>query len=176
MAKQKRLAVRIAILSVIAIALAYTFYVNFFQDKSVVRVGDEAVNFALTDLEGNRVELAELKGKGVFINFWGEYCPPCKKEMPWMEEAYQEYKDQGIEIVAINVNEAELSVRNFVDRYKLSFPIVIDKGMKVSNAYGINPLPATYLVDEHGKVIKYKVGGMTKKDITDFMELIKPSE
>lgn len=177
MAKQRRLIVRIAVLSVIAIALAYTFYSNFIQDKAVVRVGEEAVNFALTDLEGNRIELADLKGKGVFLNFWGTYCPPCKKEMPLMEEVYQEYKDQGIEMIAVNVNEPELTVKRFVERYQLTFPVVMDKGDNVTKAYGIGPLPATYLIDEHGKLIREPIiRGMSKEDIIEFVELIKPSE
>ncbi|WP_096201019.1 thiol-disulfide oxidoreductase ResA [Bacillus sp. FJAT-45350] len=172
--KQKRLIVRTSILAVIAIALGYTFYSNFFADRSTVRVGDEAVNFVLTDLNGERIELAELRGNGVFLNFWGTYCPPCEREMPYMENLYNVYKDKGVEIIAVNVDEPELTVRTFVDRYKLTFPIVIDKGRNVLDAYGVSPLPTTLLIDEYGEVQKVHIGGMTERQVEDFMELIVP--
>ncbi|MBU8907174.1 thiol-disulfide oxidoreductase ResA [Desertibacillus haloalkaliphilus] len=172
--KKKRLLMRTTILSIIGVALAYTFYANFFDDTEVVNAGEEAVNFALTDLDGNRVELADLRGKGVFLNFWGTYCPPCEEEMPYMESQYQAYKDQGVEIIAVNVDEPELSVQRFVDRHNLTFPIVIDRGSNVLDAYGIRPLPTTILIDEHGTVVRKHIGGMTERDVQSFMEEIKP--
>lgn len=174
MNKKKRLAIRTTILLVIVIALGYTFYQSFFVDKNVVRVGDDAVNFVLTDLNGERIELADYKGKGVMLNFWGTYCPPCEKEMPIMQKLYDEYKDQGIEIIAVNVNEAELAVQSFVSRHKLTFPTPIDKGMRVSDAYGINPLPTTFMIDGHGKVVEVFTGQLTENILRNFFEDVKP--
>ncbi|WP_088102280.1 thiol-disulfide oxidoreductase ResA [Halalkalibacter urbisdiaboli] len=173
--KQRRLIMRASILFVIAAALGYTFYSNFFADHSVAKAGNDSVNFVLHDLEGERLELDELKGKGVFLNFWGTYCRPCEKEMPVMENLYQEYKEKGVEIVAVNVSEPELTVERFVSRYKLSFPVAIDKGMKVSDAYGINPLPTTILIDEQGTIVHVHQGGMTDKMVREFMEKIVPA-
>ncbi|NEU31045.1 thiol-disulfide oxidoreductase ResA [bacterium LRH843] len=172
--RKRRLIMRTSILTVIALALAYTFYANFFADRSVAKAGNDAVNFVLNDLEGERIELKEFEGKGVFLNFWGTYCPPCEKEMPVMEELYPTYKEQGVEIVAVNVNEPALTVDRFVKRYDLTFPIAIDKGMNVSDAYGISPLPTTVLIDEHGTIVHVHTGGMTEKMVQDFMERIKP--
>ncbi len=172
--KRKRLIIRSSILGVIALAIAYTLYANFIADRSIAKAGEESVNFVLETLDGERIELAELKGKGVFLNFWGTYCPPCEKEMPIMEELYEKYKAQGVEIIAVNVNEPELTVRGFVNRYKLTFPIAIDKGMFVSDAYGIRPLPTTILIDEHGTIVHVHKGGMTRQMVQDFMDKIKP--
>ena len=172
--KEKRLILRSVILLVIVIAIGYTFYMSFFVDKAAVRVGDQAVNFALTDLEGNRIELNDYKGKGVMLNFWGTFCPPCEKEMPIMEKLYQEYKDQGVEIIAINVDEAEAVVKPFVARYELSFPVVIDKRMRVSDAYGINPLPATFMVNEFGEVVRVHTGILTEEILREYFEEVKP--
>lgn len=172
--KQKRLIMRSSILTVIALAIAYTLYANFIADRSIAKAGEDSVNFVLEDLNGERIELEDLKGKGVFLNFWGTYCPPCEKEMPIMDELYSTYKDQGIEIIAVNVNEPELTVKRFVQRYQLSFPIAIDKGMHVSDAYGISPLPTTVLIDEHGMIVHVHKGGMTGPMVKDFMERIKP--
>ncbi|BAB05296.1 thiol-disulfide oxidoreductase ResA [Halalkalibacterium halodurans] len=174
MDKRKRFWMRLSILAVISVALGYTFYSNFFADRSLARAGEQAVNFVLEDLEGESIELRELEGKGVFLNFWGTYCPPCEREMPHMEKLYGEYKEQGVEIIAVNANEPELTVQRFVDRYGLSFPIVIDKGLNVIDAYGIRPLPTTILINEHGEIVKVHTGGMTEQMVEEFMELIKP--
>lgn len=165
---------RTTILVIIVIALGYTFYQSFFVDHSAVRAGDDAVNFVLTDLNGERIELADYEGKGVMLNFWGTYCPPCEKEMPIMQQLYEEYKGQGVEIIAINVNEPEVTVKPFVNRHKLTFPTPIDKGMRVSDAYGINPLPTTVMIDEHGKVVRVFTGQLTENVLRNFFEEVKP--
>jgi peroxiredoxin len=141
----------------------------------MLSIGDEAPNFILNDLNGEEIELESLRGQGVFLNFWGTYCPPCEKEMPYMESQYQIYKDQGIEIVAVNVDEPELSVKKFVERVGgLSFPVVIDRGGNVLDAYNVSPLPTTFLIDKDGIIVDVITGGMTEKNIADYLENIKP--
>ncbi|WP_456278473.1 thiol-disulfide oxidoreductase ResA [Bacillus sp. AK128] len=172
--KKKRLILRTTILSVLALALCYTLYVNFFTSKEKVKVGSIAPNFILKDLEGNEYELENYRGKGVFLNFWGTYCKPCEKEMPYMENQYKHFKDQGVEILAINVNEAPIVIQNFVDRYELTFPVPVDKGDQVLNAYGVGPIPSTFLIDKDGKVVDIITGSMTEKQVYDYMNMIKP--
>lgn len=174
MDKKRRLIIRTAILLVIVIALGYTFYQSFFSDDSAVRAGDDAINFVLTDLNGERIELNDYKGKGVMLNFWGTYCPPCEKEMPIMQKLYEEYKHLGVEIIAVNVDEPEVTVKSFVNRHKLTFPTPIDKDMRVSDAYGIGPLPATMMIDEHGKVVRVHTGQLTETILRQFFEEVKP--
>ncbi len=165
---------RSTLLLIMLIAIGYTFYYIYIADHSVAKAGNEAVNFVLEDLEGERIELAEYEGKGVFINFWGTYCPPCVREMPIMEELYHEYKDQGIEIIAINADEPKLTVERFASRLDLTFPIVIDEKTNVIEAYGIRPLPTTVLVDENGTIVRVFSGALTEEVIREFMEEIKP--
>ncbi|OLO42636.1 thiol-disulfide oxidoreductase [Alkalihalophilus pseudofirmus] len=172
--KQRRLVIRSSILAIITIAIGYTFYINFFSDQSVVRAGDKATNFVVQDLLGETIELRELEGTGVFLNFWGTFCPPCEREMPIMEKLYHEYQDQGIEMIALNVDEADLVVQTFVDRYDLSFPVAIDKGRRITEGYGIRPLPTTVLINEHGEVVRVHTGFMDEKIIRQFLEEIKP--
>jgi peroxiredoxin len=172
--KKKRLWLRTAILIVLASALCYTLYANFFTNKEKVRVGSTAPNFLLQDLSGNEYELENFRGKGVFLNFWGTYCKPCEKEMPYMENQYKHFKDQGVEILAINVDEAPLVIKNFVNQYNLTFPVPVDKGSQVLHAYGVGPIPSTFLIDKDGKVMKIITGSMTEKMVYDYMNMIKP--
>lgn len=173
--KKRRLAIRSIILIVLGAAVAYTLYANFSKDKiEKVQIGQKAPDFELVDMDGNKHRLSEYEGQGVFLNFWGTWCKPCEKEMPYMNNQYKVYKDQGIQILAVNVGESNLAVRKFNDRYDLDFPIVIDKDGQVQAAYGIDPLPITFMIDKEGTVLKSHTGQLTEAMIQEYMEQIKP--
>jgi peroxiredoxin len=174
--KKKRLVMRTVILTVLIAAVAYTLYANFTKDDvKKVAVGETAPDFALVDMNGEEHRLSDYRGQGVFLNFWGTWCKPCEKEMPYMDNQYQQFKDEGVQVLAVNVGDSELAVNKFADRLGgLSFPIVIDKDGQVQTAYGINPLPATFMIDKDGKVVKYHTGQLTEEMIKDLMESVKP--
>lgn len=173
--KKQRLLLRTIILVLLASAVGYTVYANFKKDDiQVLAVGDQAPDFVLTDLNGQRHRLSEYKGQGVFLNFWATWCKPCEKEMPYIKNQYQEYKDKGVQVLAVDIGESELAVKKFVERKQLDFPILIDKDTSVQTAYGVNPLPVTYLIDKEGKLVKIHTGPMTEATVKEYMELIKP--
>ncbi len=175
MRKKRRLAIRTVILSVLVLSIASVLFLNGKTDeRETAAVGQEAPDFVLQDLRGNEYRLSDYRGKGVFLNFWGTWCEPCKTEMPYMEKQYRKYKDQGVEILAVNVGETDLAIEKFAKQYQLSFPIVVDKSGEVQKAYGIYPLPATFLIDPEGKIVDYIEQPMTEEMIGDFMERIKP--
>ncbi|KYD20209.1 thiol-disulfide oxidoreductase ResA [Caldibacillus debilis] len=172
--KKKRFVIRSVILALLALAVAYTLYANLNGDRDLVREGDPAPDFVLKDLNGNSYRLSDYRGKGVFLNFWGTYCKPCKKEMPYIDRAYRKYKDRGVEVIAVNVGETDMTIQNFVDKYGLSFPVVVDREGEVQDAYDIFPLPATFLIDADGKIVKYYEGELTEDLVEQFMERVKP--
>lgn len=172
--KKNRLIVRTVILVVLIVAVGYTIYANFIASNELVKVGSAAPDFVLTDLNGNEVQLSDYRGKGVFLNFWGTWCEPCEREMPYMENQYKIFKDQGVKIIAVEAGSTKLAVENFRDKYGLTFPIVIDKGGKVVQAYDIYNLPDTYLIDKNGVVLDKITGEMTEADVKRYMERIKP--
>lgn len=173
--KKKRLVMRTVILLVLGAAVLYTLYANFIKEENKrVEVGEKAPDFVLTDLKGEKHRLSDYEGQGVFLNFWGTYCPPCEKEMPYIENQYKQFKDNGVQTLAVNVSDSELSVKKFADRLNLSFPIVLDKDEQVMTEYGVYALPVTFLLDKEGKVIKYYQGQLTEEMIKDFMEQVKP--
>ncbi|WP_102345727.1 thiol-disulfide oxidoreductase ResA [Bacillus sp. Marseille-P3661] len=172
--KKNRSVIRSVILLILLGALGFTLYTNFFTEKELVGIGDQAPNFILNDLSGEPIEFDSLRGKGVFLNFWATWCPPCEEEMPYMENMYHQYKDKGVEILAVNVGESNLAVENFVNRKGLSFPVLMDSNTEVLETYGINPLPTTLLVDKNGEIIDIITGSLTEEAIMNHMERIKP--
>lgn len=173
--KQKRFILRTIILSVLVLAIVYTIYNNATKEKTeVLGIGDQAPDFTLLDLNGEEHRLSDYKGQGVFLNFWGTWCKPCAKEMPAMDRQYEIYKEQGVQILAVNIAQSDFEVERFASQYGLDFPIVIDKTKSVMEAYNIKPLPTTLLINPDGEIEQIVRGEMTEQDIAGFMEQIRP--
>lgn len=130
--------------------------------------GDIPPNFTLTTLDGQEVELADLKGKRVILNFWASWCGPCKAEMPHMENYYKTEKDkENLEIIAVNLTTAERNgvegVQQFVEAYGLSFPIPLDEKGSVQDMYEVMTIPTTYMIGTDHKIVQKIVGPMDEK-------------
>jgi peroxiredoxin len=173
--KKRRLWIRTAVLCLLAAAVGFSLYANFTKgDVQKVEIGEKAPDFELVDLNGEKHRLSDYEGQGVFLNFWGTFCKPCEKEFPYVDSQYNQFKDQGVQVLAVDVGETEFAVNQFVERHKLTFPVVIDKSGDVQTAYGINPLPITFLIDKEGTVIKSHTGQLTEEMVHDFMKQIQP--
>ncbi|MBO0600466.1 thiol-disulfide oxidoreductase ResA [Sporosarcina sp. E16_3] len=170
--KKTRLIIRTIVLLLLVSAVVYTIAS---KDKvRVLAVGDKAPDFELVDLEGNKQRLSDYKGEGVFLNFWGTWCGPCKKEMPYMENQHKAFEEKGVNILAVNIAESNLKVETFIEQYGLTFPIVIDKDKSVKEAYNIVPLPTTFLINKDGRIEKIITREMSEKEIISLMESIQP--
>ena len=173
--KRNRAIMRSIILSLLVAAIGYTIYNSVTAENiEVLKVGDKAPDFTLQDMDGTSHKLSDYEGEGVFLNFWGTWCAPCVKEMPAMDRQYQEFEEQGVQVLAVNIAQSDFEVQSFVDRFGLSFPVVIDKSRSVMNAYNIRPLPTTILVNPEGEIERIVTGEMTEEDIQGFMEDIRP--
>jgi len=116
------------------------------------KVGSLAPDFLLLELGGGDFRLSGLRGKGVIVNFWATWCKPCRKEMPQFVAAYDRYKDEGLAIVAVNLQESQSIIRPFVDDFGMEFPVVLDKRGAVSDSYRLIGLPMTYFIDRDGVI------------------------
>ena len=115
-------------------------------------------DFILTILGGDEQALADYRGKIVFLNFWATWCPPCRDEMPSMQVLYDELSDEGLEIVAVNVLEAEDTVSAFVEENGFTYPIMLDSDGHVSLRYSVRAYPTSYIIDRAGNVIAVRQG------------------
>jgi len=118
-------------------------------------------DFSLQDSSGEVVQLASLRGRPVVINFWASWCPPCRAEMPALENVYQEFHAQGLEILAVNAtaqDDAQLAAA-FAQDNQLTFPILYDFDGSVSALYATRALPTSFFVDAQGIIREVVVGG-----------------
>ena len=120
-----------------------------------------AKNFTLRDLDNKPHTLSQYRGKVVLVNFWATWCPPCRREMPSMERLSQRLKDQPFVILAINQQENPEDVFVFTGQLEPTptFPILFDRDSKVSHAWGVLGLPASFIVDQQGRVVYRAMGG-----------------
>ena len=128
-------------------------------------LGKQAPDFKLVNLQGNKVSLADYKGKAVMINFWATWCGPCKLETPWLVELAKEYEPKGFEILGIDAEDDDVkpsdaagwakdkaAVERFVKQEKMPYPVLLG-GDSISNSYGgpgrsvHSPWPSTGVVD-----------------------------
>ncbi|MDH7514383.1 MAG: TlpA disulfide reductase family protein [Bacteroidota bacterium] len=126
--------------------------------------GKKAPNFSLQTAEGKRIELAKLKGKVVVVNFWATWCGPCKAEIPSFVKIYQKYRRKGVEIVGISLDEKGWAVvKPFIEKYRITYPVVLDDG-SVADAYGgIRAIPTTFIIDRKGNIVDTHVGYLSEE-------------
>jgi thiol-disulfide isomerase/thioredoxin len=141
-------------------------------------MGKPAPAFALEDLSGKKVSLADYKGKAVLVNFWATWCAPCKIETPWLVELRNQYAAQGFEILGISSegdgvgkddpaawDKDRAEIARSVERMKMPYPVLID-GDSIADEYGgLDELPMSFFVDRSGTVVAVQLGLTSKSDI-----------
>lgn len=167
---------RLVLISILLLATGYVLYHELFKEEQIIaaEVGRVSPDFTLNDLEAKEHTLSDYRGKGVVINFWATYCPPCKKEMPYLENAYQKYKDQGIGILAVNASEPTILVNQYISQKKLTFPILLDRDGLILEHYQVQNLPITFFLNSKGEVVKKVSGELTKETLEEGLQVIKP--
>jgi peroxiredoxin len=128
----------------------------------------EQADFTLAELGGKTWTLKEQRGKVVLLNFWATWCPPCRKEMPDLETLNQQFKDQGLVILAISDEDAG-KVKPFIAQQKVTYPILLDPGRKVNELFQIEGIPKTFVYDRNGKLVAQSIDMRTRRQ---FLEML----
>ena len=121
-------------------------------DFQIITESINYFDFKLSDLDGNEVSLSNYQGKVIMLNFWATWCPPCRNEMPSMESLYKKMEDNNFIILAINIQENISAVKDFIQKNKYTFPVILDETGTTSVKYQIRSIPTTYIIDTKGKI------------------------
>lgn len=132
-------------------------------------VGAPAPNFTLDDLASNPFTLSAYKGQVILINFWATWCGPCREEMPAIERQYEALKDAGLVVLAVNLDEPITEVSAFAHEYGLTFPVLLDSGAKVNDAYRVRAYPTTFILNREGVISRLHIGSMTEDQLTGYL-------
>ena len=106
-----------------------------------------------------RLGVADLKGKAVVVNFWASWCVPCRDEAPVLQETYERYRDEGLVVLGVDVNDFRQDARRFMKRYGLSYPVVYDGKGSTVGKWGVRGFPETFFVDRTGKLVGERIEG-----------------
>ncbi|MCK6522349.1 TlpA family protein disulfide reductase [Myxococcota bacterium] len=134
-----------------------------------VMEGREAPSFSLTDLDGQPVRLAELRGKPVVLNFWASWCTPCAYEHPELLAAAQRWAPQGVAFYGVVYGDTEEAARGFLKRRGSAYPNLLDLDQRVAIDYGVAGVPETYVIDRQGRIARKFVGPVSAKALSDVL-------
>jgi peroxiredoxin len=124
----------------------------------------DAPDFTLPNLTGSApISLEEYRGDVVYVTFWASWCAPCREEMPLLADLWQRHRDEGFQVIAINVDEDPAAALQFAQEHGLEFPLARDADRAVSQLYRVAGYPSHYLVDRRGKV-RFSALGFTEAD------------
>lgn len=168
--RKKRLILRSCVLILLVIMIGYTMYILTIDTTSTHSlVGKKATNFVGESINDEIIELEELTAEKTIVNFWGSWCEPCKREMPAFEEVYKVHNNNGVNIISVNLGDSNLVVNQFIQRYNLSFPVIIDRDSSIKQSYKIDRLPASFLINSDGIIEEYFEGEISEEQLNDWV-------
>jgi peroxiredoxin len=139
-----------------------------------VNEGNLASGFTLEALDGTEVSLSEYRGNVVLINFWATWCPPCRAEIPDIQEAYQARENDGFVVLGVDVEEAREAVAPFVEAMGMTYPVLLDEGGQVLKMYRAIGLPMSVILDQDGVIRVRHVGVLTGEQLEDYLAQVLP--
>jgi len=139
--------------------------------ESGLDVGNLAPNFRLLDVDGEIVELSDLRGQPVLVHFWTTWCLDCAVDLPMMQELTVQYGD-GLHVIGIDVGETAGRVDAAAERHGARYPMLLDRDEEVSRAYGVTTYPATVVIDPEGVVVSIQAGTATSDEVRNQVEAV----
>ena len=144
-----------------------------------MNIYDQGFTFSTRD--GAQIPLSDYRGKVVFLNFWATWCPPCREELPYIQELYEEYQAMedpdviflGVTFPGYGSEKDVEGVTAFLEENGYSFPVLMDTEVSLAQPYYITAFPTTFLIDPDGNVLGYVPGGMTKDIMEDVIAQAK---
>jgi cytochrome c biogenesis protein CcmG/thiol:disulfide interchange protein DsbE len=160
-------------LAVIAVAAVVGGQLLFRSVEPPAGMDGAAPPLALPDLQGNRVDLASLRGKVVAVNFWASWCGPCQAEIPELAEVWRANRDRCFELLGVAEESAHQDVVRLAP--SIPYPILVDARAEALAPWRVEGYPRTYLVDVEGKVRKVFLGALRRRQLEDAIRPLLPA-
>jgi len=141
------------------------------------RLGDRAPDFELPSLDGSHVKLSELRGKPVLLNFWATWCAPCRVEMPWLVELDEKYRDRGLRIVGVSMDDLgeTQEVARFAKERGVKYQVLLGDSATADAYGGVRFMPQSFFINPSGKITKTTTGLTDQKDLEAGVKGLLPS-
>ena len=154
---------RLLLTFIVIVPLLTLLAYGFFRDPRYIPspiVGRPAPQFTLTLFNGEKLNLADLREKVVFVNFWASWCPPCLAEAKELEGTWRELKDRDVVFVGVQIQDQEKNGRAFVDEFKITYPNGLDATGRIAIDYGVWGIPESFFIDPDGRITYKHVGAL----------------
>ncbi len=138
------------------------------------QTGQPAADFSLKAIDGSDVTLSSLRGKAVVIAFWATWCEYCREELPLIAGLYEEVREDGLEVLAINMLEEPERVVAYVAELELPYPVLMDRRGEVAAQYRVRGLPTTVFIDPEGAVQRVHLGTLEESVLRDYVNALLP--
>jgi len=130
--------------------------------------------FVFEDTQGQPQRLADYRGKWVLVNFWATWCPPCLQEIPDLVELHRAHSNKDLVVIGVALDSSAKSVRQFVERLKVNYPVVLGDYDLAEQVGEVTVLPTSYLYNPRGELVSYQQGMLTRDSVESYIEDSKP--
>ena len=139
------------------------------------QAGEPAPDFELVSMDGSKVKLSDFLGHPVLINYWATWCPPCRAELPLIQDRLEK-NSPDLVVLAINAGEEPDTVKNYISQNKFTFPVLLDPEWKAEALFGIYAYPTSVFIDRQGLIQGRYVGGLSEDILDNHLKLIGVGE
>ena len=164
---------RVFVFVVSLLVLGTLARVNAQEKETLVKVGDDVPEFVVEMFDGQKINIKDLKGKIVLINFWATWCPPCQEELKRVQkEIIDRFKGKDFVFLAISREESKEQVKKFRERNGYTFPMGLDPERKIYSKFATATIPRNFIIDKKGKIVEIEVG-YTKEAFSKMIEKLE---
>lgn len=132
----------------------------------------KAPDFSITSFSGETITLSEQQGKVVVINFWASWCPPCREEAAYLEATWRKYQDQGVVFIGVDYADTEKEALAYLEEFDISYFNGPDLGTRISQAYNMQGVPETFVIDKKGNIREVHIGPLYSPDLDNMIDAL----
>ena len=148
-------------------SLAAVLAIQLARQNATQPTGGAAPEFSLRTFAGEDLQLSDLRGRVVLLNFWASWCPPCRDEAPDLAALYRDFQDAGLTIIGINILESsQAKAQEFIREFGISYPNGEDTGQFIAKLYRVEAPPENFLIDKRGNIHRFVLGAVSYDDMS----------